>query len=165
MTETGEKLCPFCSETINEAAIICKHCGSNLPPIAIPNNPISYAQPSIKKKPRFGMGCLFLTIYFAIFEASALIISTWLLQVNHVAFKSTSYFIGHATGYALIFTIILAIFLGCYILIVYFVRYVTTKQKEYPSGKSIVVVSVIVAVLLILFDIWLDKGFIGGMAH
>lgn len=29
--EDDEKTCPFCAETIKAAAIVCKHCGRDLP--------------------------------------------------------------------------------------------------------------------------------------
>ncbi|HSV80096.1 MAG TPA: superinfection immunity protein [Ramlibacter sp.] len=35
--DAGEKLCPFCAETVKVAAIKCKHCGSDLTAQPVPN--------------------------------------------------------------------------------------------------------------------------------
>ena len=31
---SGERVCPFCAETVKSAAIVCKHCGRDLEPAA-----------------------------------------------------------------------------------------------------------------------------------
>ena len=36
----GLKKCPYCAETIQAAAIVCKHCGRNISP-----QPVQYAKP------------------------------------------------------------------------------------------------------------------------
>jgi hypothetical protein len=37
--EADEKTCPFCAETIKAAAVVCKHCGKDLPTPAKPPTP------------------------------------------------------------------------------------------------------------------------------
>ena len=38
------KLCPYCAEEIKAAAIVCKHCGRELPGFQAPKVPIQYTQ-------------------------------------------------------------------------------------------------------------------------
>jgi hypothetical protein len=39
-----ERACPFCAETIKAAAVVCKHCGRDLPAAPVPDKPLYVAR-------------------------------------------------------------------------------------------------------------------------
>src|SRR5437868_2992293 len=39
MSPSGTKECPFCAETIKMAAVLCRFCGRELPPLGSPEPP------------------------------------------------------------------------------------------------------------------------------
>lgn len=40
--EEGVRKCPFCAELVKKEAVVCKHCGNDLPSIAEPKTPDTF---------------------------------------------------------------------------------------------------------------------------
>lgn len=48
--KNSTRLCPFCAEEIKAAAIVCKHCGSNLDDLSAPISSDQYTDPGTTKR-------------------------------------------------------------------------------------------------------------------
>ena len=77
------KKCPFCAEDIQQDAVVCKHCGRNLPGGSIPKRGKAVAQPSTA-----GYGLLALGFLVLVATAAALVLGStaggWLLLAAFV---------------------------------------------------------------------------------
>lgn len=53
--ESGTRMCPFCAERIKKEAIVCKHCGRDVPAItpALPATAHSPIEPGERFEPRW----------------------------------------------------------------------------------------------------------------